>query len=97
MAVGCTASVLRRDIDELESVSLDVRLRAKAREIEINSVDLVPGDIVRLRSGVVPADILLLRGSALVDVSGVTGSQHCHYYLITCLRMYARAVIVRMY
>eukprot|EP00201_Polytomella_parva_P017069 CAMPEP_0175055658 /NCGR_PEP_ID=MMETSP0052_2-20121109/10211_1 /TAXON_ID=51329 ORGANISM="Polytomella parva, Strain SAG 63-3" /NCGR_SAMPLE_ID=MMETSP0052_2 /ASSEMBLY_ACC=CAM_ASM_000194 /LENGTH=628 /DNA_ID=CAMNT_0016320545 /DNA_START=102 /DNA_END=1984 /DNA_ORIENTATION=+ len=39
----------------------------------IPSSDLVPGDLVRIRTGVVPADIALIRGETIVDENMLTG------------------------
>lgn len=65
--------------DALESLkkqlALKTRVRRDDRWQEINAVDLVPGDVVRIRLGdIVPADIKLFGGQYLsVDQSTLTG------------------------
>ncbi|TMW68218.1 hypothetical protein Poli38472_007890 [Pythium oligandrum] len=44
-----------------------------AKMITLHETDLVPGDIVELTMGTVPADILLLSGGCVVDEASLTG------------------------
>ena len=65
-----------RTLDRLRALTAPrVRVRRDGREAMIASVDLVPGDLVILHEGdVVPADSLIVRGSAIqVDESVLTG------------------------
>jgi len=63
----------------VEALKKQLALKARARRggqwTEVNAVDLVPGDIVRLRLGVIiPADVKLVEGDYLsVDQSALTG------------------------
>ena len=40
---------------------------------QVNALELVPGDIVKVETGPVPCDLLLLRGAAVCDESTLTG------------------------
>ena len=63
-------------IDALKrQLALKTRVRRDGRWQEIDAVDLVPGDVVRLRLGdIIPADVKLLEGDYLsVDQSALTG------------------------
>ncbi len=58
-----------------KQLALKARVRRDGQWTEINAVDLVPGDIVRLRLGdIIPADVRLVEGDYLsVDQSALTG------------------------
>ena len=40
---------------------------------EVSTIDLVPGDTVKVRCGILPCDMVLVHGSAVCDESGLTG------------------------
>ena len=49
-------------------------LRGKNVEKEINSVELVPGDVIVVKDSMnLPCDLLLLSGSCIVNESMLTG------------------------
>lgn len=57
-----------------QRLALKSRVRRDGVWVDLPAADLVPGDIVQVALGdVVPADILLLSGSLLVDQSMLTG------------------------
>ena len=57
-----------------QRLTLTVRVRRDGGWIEVPAADLVPGDIVQISlGGVVPADLKVLSGSALLDQSMLTG------------------------
>jgi H+-transporting ATPase len=63
-------------VDALKKqLALKTRVRRDGNWTEIDAVDLVPGDVVRLRLGdIIPADVKLLDGDYLsVDQSALTG------------------------
>lgn len=61
-------ALLRRQL------ALQSRVKRDGVWVDLPAADLVPGDIVQVSiGGVVPADIILLRGSLLVDQSMLTG------------------------
>jgi H+-transporting ATPase len=57
-----------------QRLALKSRVKRDGLWIDLPAADLVPGDIVKICLGdVVPADVVLLRGSLLVDQSMLTG------------------------
>jgi H+-transporting ATPase len=57
-----------------QRLSLQSRVKRDGAWVDLPAADLVPGDVVKVSLGdVVPADILLLTGSLLVDLSMLTG------------------------
>ncbi|MCP5524203.1 MAG: plasma-membrane proton-efflux P-type ATPase [Verrucomicrobiales bacterium] len=58
-----------------KQLALKARVRRDGQWTEADAVDLVPGDIVRLRLGdIIPADVVLVEGEYLsVDQSALTG------------------------
>jgi H+-transporting ATPase len=58
-----------------KQLALKARVRRGGQWIEVEAVDLVPGDVIRLRLGdIIPADVKLAEGDYLsVDQSALTG------------------------
>jgi len=58
-----------------QKLSPSARVRRDGKWLEINALDLVPGDIIRIRLGdIIPADVKLMSGQYLeVDQSVLTG------------------------
>ena len=57
-----------------QRLALQSRVRRDGVWVDLPAADLVPGDVVQVSLGdVVPADIVLLNGSLLVDQSMLTG------------------------
>ena len=65
----------QRKIAALTAYSTKVALRRDGAWTEADSTQLVPGDVVRLKAGgwLLPADLLLLSGTAIVNESSLTG------------------------
>src|SRR5487761_2115804 len=66
-AAGVVAALRKR-------LQVNARVRRDSSWLVVPARELVPGDIVRLRSGdIIPADVKLLTGSLSVDQSALTG------------------------
>ena len=68
----------RRATSVVDALRQRLRVSARVRRESIWQVmpsrELVPGDIVRLRSGdIIPADVKLLTGTLAIDLSSITG------------------------
>lgn len=61
-----------------QMLKIKARVRRNGRDIELDSTELVPGDLVHLESGMmVPADIRIIKLSNLeIDESFLTGESH---------------------
>ena len=65
----------QRRVAALTSTSSPCRVRRGGTWLTVDSPDLVPGDVVAVHGGgwLLPADLLLLHGHAIVDESALTG------------------------
>ena len=61
-------------IERVANVTSGVRTRRDGDWVDIDSADLVPGDVVRLAAGdCVPCDVVVVDGTCVVDESSLTG------------------------
>ena len=49
-----------------------------------DSADLVPGDVVVVDTGILPADMVLIRGECIVDENMLTGECNACFWMLGC-------------
>ncbi|CAJ1383081.1 unnamed protein product [Effrenium voratum] len=63
----------QKSIKSMMEQNLKTRVLRDGQVMEVDAGDLVPGDVVKVESGPVPCDLLLLKGAAVCDESTLTG------------------------
>ncbi|GAB4820540.1 hypothetical protein N2152v2_007586 [Parachlorella kessleri] len=63
----------RRRLAALAHYVCEVRLLQSGREVTVPSTELVPGDVVVVTPGILPCDVVLVRGECIVDENMLTG------------------------
>ena len=63
----------QRRIQQLTAHESQVMVKRDNAWVEVDAVQLVPGDVIQLAEGTIPCDCVIIQGEAATDESGLTG------------------------